>query len=31
MINPKHSITASTEGNVIDIIYEDELEIRTAT
>ena len=30
MISPKHSIIATTEGNVIDIIHVGELEIHTA-
>ena len=29
MIGPKHSITATIEGNVIDITYVDKLEIQT--
>ena len=31
MISPKHSIGASTEGNVIDTIYVGELEIYTVS
>ena len=31
MISPKHSISATTEGNVIDIIYVGELEIHTVS